>query len=185
MNSRKLAIILPGTGYHKDKPLLYYGAKLALEKGYDVQYVDYLDCFNGIRYTDEEMAEASVKAYAKTEETLNRIDFSQYIEVVFIGKSFGTLMGARYASEHKVVARHVWYTPVLETYDYGIRGAIAFTSTKDPIADTDAMRVKAGDNNVKLFTYMDANHSLETGETLHNIEILQDVMRLTKDYLQC
>ena len=184
MNSKKLAIIMPGTGYHKDKPLLYYGAKLALEKGYDVQYVDYLEYFNGIRYTDAEMAEASGKAYAKTEETLNQIDFSQYTEVVFIGKSFGTLMGARYAAEHKTEARHVWYTPVLETYDYGIRGAIAFTGSKDPIADTATMRVKAEENRVKLFVYEDANHSLETKDTLHNIEILQDTIKQTKEYLR-
>lgn len=184
MNSKKLAIILPGTGYHKDKPLLYYGAKMALEKGYDVQYVDYLDCFNGIRYTDEEMAEASVKAYAKTEETLNRLDFTQYIEVVFIGKSFGTLMGAKYASEHKVKARHVWYTPVLETYDYGIHAAIAFTGTKDPIADTALLQAKAAEYKIKLFTYTDANHSLETGDVIHNLEILQDVIKISKEYLE-
>lgn len=183
MNSKKLAIILPGTGYHKDKPLLYYGAKMALEKGYDIQYVDYLECFNGIRYLDAEMEAASKKAYAMTEETLDKIDFSQYTEVVFIGKSFGTLMGAGYASEHKVKARHVWYTPVLETYDYGIRGAIAFTGSKDPIADTAAMTVKAEENGVRLFVYDDGNHSLETKDTLHNIEILQDVMKKTKEYL--
>ncbi|MBP5659984.1 MAG: alpha/beta hydrolase [Lachnospiraceae bacterium] len=184
MNSKKLAIILPGTGYHKDKPLLYYGTKLALEKGYDIQHVDYLECFNGIRYLDSEMAEASEKAYAKTEETLDKIDFSQYTEVVFIGKSFGTLMGARYASEHRVKARHVWYTPVLETYDYGIRGAIAFTGSGDPIADTAAMRVKAEENGVSLHIYEDANHSLETKDTLHNIGIMQEAIRLTKEYLR-
>ena len=184
MNSKKLAIIMPGTGYHKDKPLLYYGCKLALGKGYDVQQVEYLEFFQGIRYTDEEMAAASVKAYAKTEETLSRIDFSQYTEVVFIGKSFGTLMGARYAAEHKVNARQIWYTPVVETFDYGISSALAFTGTKDPIADTALLQAKAAEYKIKLFTYTDANHSLETGDVIHDLEILQDVIKQTKEYLQ-
>ena len=30
----KLAVIFPGVGYHADKPLLYYGRKLAKQHGY-------------------------------------------------------------------------------------------------------------------------------------------------------
>ena len=33
---KKLAIIFPGVGYHKDKPLLYYSSKLVKGLGYDV-----------------------------------------------------------------------------------------------------------------------------------------------------
>ncbi|MCQ2469790.1 MAG: hypothetical protein MJ100_08275 [Ruminococcus sp.] len=32
----KLCVLFPGMGYHADKPLLYYSAKLALSRGYDV-----------------------------------------------------------------------------------------------------------------------------------------------------
>lgn len=33
---KKIAVLFPGIGYTCDKPLLYYSAKLAAEKGYEV-----------------------------------------------------------------------------------------------------------------------------------------------------
>lgn len=37
----KLAVLFPGIGYTCDKPLLYYGAKLAKSYGYEVKRVEY------------------------------------------------------------------------------------------------------------------------------------------------
>ena len=37
----KLAVLFPGIGYHVDKPLLYYGRKLAVQRGYEVVGVPY------------------------------------------------------------------------------------------------------------------------------------------------
>ena len=37
----KAAVIFPGIGYHTDKPLLYYGKKLAKEAGYRIIEVNY------------------------------------------------------------------------------------------------------------------------------------------------
>ena len=34
MDEKKLAVLFPGIGYHCDKPLLYYSAKLAGAAGY-------------------------------------------------------------------------------------------------------------------------------------------------------
>ena len=36
MNKKKLAVILPGTGYTPFMPLLFYATNLAEEKGYDI-----------------------------------------------------------------------------------------------------------------------------------------------------
>ena len=33
---KKIAVLFPGIGYHTDKPLLYYGKKLAGERGYEI-----------------------------------------------------------------------------------------------------------------------------------------------------
>ncbi|MBO4678662.1 MAG: alpha/beta hydrolase [Lachnospiraceae bacterium] len=184
MSAKKLAIILPGTGYHKDKPLLYYGTKLAMSCGYEIKHVDYLECFNGIRYKDTEMAEAAVKAFAKTEEVLREVDFSQYEEVVFIGKSFGTVVGAKYAAEHALKAKQVWYTPVSETFKYRADNAVAFTGSADPIADTAVLRAETSERGIPLHVYEGGNHSLETGDVARDLETLQDVMRITKGYIE-
>ena len=49
MKEKKLAVIFPGIGYHKDKPLLYYASKLVSEKGYDVINIEYHDMPQKIR----------------------------------------------------------------------------------------------------------------------------------------
>ena len=37
----KLAVIFPGIGYTADKPLLYFGRRIAVEYGYEVRIMDY------------------------------------------------------------------------------------------------------------------------------------------------
>ena len=37
----KIAVLFPGIGYHKDKPLLYYSMKIAKEDGYQPVYIDF------------------------------------------------------------------------------------------------------------------------------------------------
>ncbi len=183
MNSKYLAVILPGTGYHKDKPLMYYATKLALQMGYDVQQVDYLEYFETIRYQDAQMKAAAEKAFEKTEKVLGKLDLTQYTGVVFIGKSFGTVASARYISEHKLSAKQVWYTPVPETFAYGTRGTVAFTGSRDPIMDTETLRQKASELGMPLYVYEGGNHSLETGDVDADLETLRDVMRHTREYL--
>ena len=183
MNSEKLMVVFPGMGYHKDKPLLYYAWKLALEKGYDIQYVDYLEFFKGIKYFDAEMHEGALKAYERTKEILDRLDFSHYTRVVFVGKSFGTVMGAKYASERNLRPRQIWYTPVMDTYEYGVRDAIAFIGSKDPLSDVESMKAVAKEQGIALHVCEGGNHSLETGDVEHDLVTLQEVMKVTKEYL--
>ena len=49
MSDKRLAIIFPGMGYHKDKPLLYYSRKLLEQMGYDVIEVEYGEHFTDRR----------------------------------------------------------------------------------------------------------------------------------------
>ena len=170
-------------GYHKDKSLLYYAWKLALEKDYDIQHVDYLEFFKGIKYTDKEMHDGAIKAYEKTKEILDKLDFSQYTRVVFVGKSFGTVMGAKYAAERNLHPKQIWYTPVMDTFEYGVRDAIAFIGSEDPLSDVRAMKAVASEQGIALHVYEGGNHSLETGDVERDLVTLQEVMKVTKDYL--
>ena len=47
--SNQLAVLFPGIGYHIDKPLLYYSAKLARARGYDLLAVQYPALPTGLR----------------------------------------------------------------------------------------------------------------------------------------
>ena len=184
MGSKKVMVVFPGMGYHKDKPYLYYAWKLATEKGYEILHVDYLEFFKGIKYSDAEMHDGALKAYEKTKVILGEVDFSQYETVVFAGKSFGTVVGARYAAERGLKVKQVWYTPVAETFEYRADDAIAFTGSADPIADTAMLREKTAERGIPLHVYAGGNHSLETGDVARDLETLEDVMRVTKEYLK-
>ena len=52
----KLAVLFPGIGYHVDKPLLYYGRKLAVQRGYEVVGVPYGNFPDGVKGSPENEA---------------------------------------------------------------------------------------------------------------------------------
>ena len=185
MNSKKLAVILPGTGYTKDKPLLYYAATIAMKKGYDIINVDYDRFFEGVNYRNkDEMDAVTGKAYRYAAERLDKIDFNQYTTVVFIGKSFGTMVGTTYAYEHKLILRQVWYTPVMESYEKAIGKIVAFMGDMDPIANVDEARFRAKEIDIPLHVYPNANHSLATGDALIDIDTLKNVMAITDGFIE-
>lgn len=180
MSSKKLAVIFPGMGYTKDKPLLYYAGRIATAKGYEVLPIEYTKYFEGIKFTDEEKEKASAQAYEETERVLAGVRFEEYDSVVFIGKSLGTIYAARYASEHKLKVRHIWYTPLMYTYTFGEKDAVAFLGTSDPLSKVDEMKKVADENGIPLHTYEGGNHSIETENVLANIEIISAVMKETE-----
>ncbi|MCR4933051.1 MAG: alpha/beta hydrolase [Lachnospiraceae bacterium] len=181
MSSKKLAVIFPGMGYTKDKPLLYYSGKLAASKGYDVIPIEYNRFFEGIKYTDEEKQKASEMSYDMVTETLSKVDFKEYADVVFIGKSLGTIFAARYATEHKLSVHHIWYTPLMTTFSFGERDAVAFLGTLDPLSKVDDMKKTAGEYGITLHTYEGGNHSIETGDVIKDTEFIHQIMKVTNE----
>ena len=183
-NSKKLAVILPGTGYTKDKPLLYYAGTIAMKKGYEIFNVDYDKFFAGVNYRNkDEMDAVTGKAYEYAARKLDEIDFSKYETVAFIGKSFGTIVGTTYAAEHGLDLQQVWYTPVMEAYEKAVGNIVAFMGDKDPIANVDEALSRAKEKGIPLHVYPDANHSLATGDALIDIDTLKDVMTITNEFI--
>lgn len=183
MNTKKLAVIFPGMGYHKDKPLLYYSGKLAVSKGYEVIALEYTHFFEGIKFTDEEKEKASAQAYEETEKVLAGVRFAEYDSVVFIGKSLGTIFAARFASEHKISVHHIWYTPIMSTFSFGERSAVAFLGTKDPLSSPDEMGRACKEFGIPFYTYKDGNHSIETGDVIKDTEYIHEIMKVTNECL--
>ena len=109
MVGKKIAVIFPGIGYTNDKPLLYYSRKLAEEHGYEVICTKYHDLPEKIRGNKEKMIQAGRMAFEQCEEILKDIDFTSYDEVLFIGKSIGTVMASQYAEKYVPIAGLVLY----------------------------------------------------------------------------
>ena len=183
---KKLAVVFPGVGYHKDKPVLYYSRKLAMEEGYEIKEIAYTGLPKNIRGNKELMKQAFYEALEQSRELLKDIKWEEYEEILFIMKSVGTVVGAVYAKEEGINPRMLIYTPVKETFDAlgpDCRG-IVFSGTSDSWADTEDIKAGCGMHNLPLHLLKDANHSLELGYALADIQYLHEVMRLSREFIR-
>ena len=166
--SNQLAVLFPGIGYHIDKPLLYYSAKLARARGCDLLAVQYPALPTGLRGHAEKIEQAVQAALSAAEKQLTAIDWTAYDRVFFLSKSIGTAIAARYAVRQGIHPRQVYYTPIEQALPY-----------LDPEMITNGCR-KIG---IPLYLTENANHSMETGDTLHDIFILHDIMDETAHWM--
>lgn len=191
----KIAVLFPGIGYTCDKPLLYYSAKLAAEKGFEVVRVPYGNFPSNVKGNAEKMYQSFVSAREQSEDILKDVDWSSYEEIVFFSKSVGTVVALSYAAEHGIDVRQVLYTPLKETFkfpveagvavanDAGKSRAIAFHGTGDPWAQTEDIIKICEEKGVPLYLTKDANHSLECGKAIKDIKTIRKVMRTVKEFL--
>ncbi len=180
----KIAVYFPGIGYHCDKPLLYYGRKIACEQGYqEYRNMKYTYQAGNIRGNAEKMQEAYEVLFSQAEAQLADMVWDDYEEVLFVSKSVGTIIAASYAKKYGLNrARHILYTPLAQTFRFAPEQAIAFIGTADPWSDTEEIIRLAEENHIPITVYEGCNHSLEGDDTLKNIENLKDVMQRTRDF---
>ena len=177
----KLAVLFPGIGYHSDKPLFYYTKKVLKAAGYEIKEVKYENLPHVTRGDRDSMSRAYGMAHDQVWITLEGTDFSQYEKVVFAGKSLGSVLAAEYTSAHELKdVYHISMTPVEDTLKLlgGCKGAI-FHGLADPWLDSAVTNeyMKSLGNDYKLYTYENANHSLETGDALTDLSIMQSFVK--------
>lgn len=173
----KIAILFPGIGYHCDKPLLYYGGKIASQYQYELVKVSYINLSKSI-------PEAFNSALAQAEACLEKIDWNVYEDILFVSKSIGTAVAAAYAKKYDITCRNVYYTPLEQTFDFCPQPGIVFHGTSDTWAETPIIKKKCQEHHIPLYIIENTSHSLEVSDNvLKNLEILNEVMKLTKDYI--
>lgn len=172
----KICVLFPGVGYHCDKPLLYYSAKLAEKKGYEVVKLNFTGFTTKIKGSGEKIGSAAETALAQAEQQLADTDFSAWDEVVFIGKSIGTAACLAYRQKYGIPAKCILLTPLVQTFDFDTKDCTAFHGTADPWADTAIIRQLCKENDVPLYEYEGANHSLETGDVFRDIKNVEDTL---------
>ena len=183
-NTKKIAVILPGIGYTCDRPLLYYGGKMAQNLGFEAVRVPYGGFPEKVRGDLEKMRQSAEMALVQTEETLRGIDWDQYGQILFIAKSVGTVVATAYAHAHGLSCNFILFTPVEATFAVPVENAIAFHGTADPWAETETLKRLCREANVPLHITENANHSLETGDVLPDIRNLQTVMKQVKTFMR-
>lgn len=180
----KLAVYFPGIGYHCDKPLLYYGRKIACEQGYEeYRNLHYTYHAGNIRGDEEKMKAAYEALFSQAEAELADMAWEDYEEVLFVSKSIGTIIAASYAKKYGLSkVRHILYTPLAQTFQFAPKQAAAFIGTADPWSSTEEILRLSNENHIPIAVYEGCNHSLECDDTMKNIENLKDVMQKTLDF---
>ena len=180
---KKIAIIFPGMGYHKDKPLLYYSGRIARAFGFELFDIEYHGMPQKIQGDKKLILEAGMRAYTCATEQLSEVDLPCYDEILLIGKSIGTVVAAKYNLDHRLGANQLWYTPVEATFDYADGNIEAFIGDNDPWSDISKVKELANTCRIPLFVYHGCNHSLESGDTISDLNTILDVMEKTRQFI--
>ena len=180
----KIAVVFPGVGYTKDRPLLYYAGKLAVKKGYELIHMD----FSGIDWSKEKlkdrnfMRETVLECLRRTKEKIGGIN--PQTEPVFISKSIGTVVATAYASQNGLNAKHICFSPLEEIGDYiSKESGILFYADADPFADYKAIEKIRDKKNLTAYDIQGGNHSLETGDVIKDIKNLNEIMTVVDKFL--
>lgn len=110
-----LAILFPGTGYTCEQPLLVKCADIYKSLGYDVVKLDFSSIkFNEIQSID--MAFEMAKAIILKQLEVFQVD--DYIDIVFISKSFGTVCAGWLEEYWCISPRQLLLTPIMKTLNF-------------------------------------------------------------------
>ena len=154
---QKIVLLFPGVGYHTDKPLLFYGRKLAQNYGYDtVIHISYVGFKGGIKGNPEKMKEAFESALAQAEEIFRReckqkgLDrktlFAGENEILVISKSIGTAVAAAFQQKHGFVGKNIYFTPVKQSFLFMQPGAGSFSTGPQTPGPRHRISAKAAEN---------------------------------------
>ena len=184
----KLAVFFPGIGYTADMPLLHYSRRLAAGLGYEIRLLNYGGFPQGVRGDREKMAACYRLALTQAEEMLSDVDLTVWEDILFVGKSVGTIVAARLASKSPARdrIRLVLYTPMEDTFRFPFGTAAAFTGSADPWVGGEKSRITTlcGEREIPCLVIPGANHSLETGDPMLDIDNLKTVMDRTGRFMR-
>ena len=177
--SKGIVVLFPGIGYHNDKPLMYYTKKIANNYDYEIVELSYdlSDVASSIKGNEEKTKIALDEAFEQVSEKLKNINFDSYERIIFVGKSIGTAIMARYAFSYEMDVDMIIYTPIPETFSYlGPCEGLLFHGSADPFCDTDMCVQLCDEMSLTYAVIPEANHSLETGNLENDIKNLGRVM---------
>lgn len=176
MKKQKLAVILPGLGYHCDKPLLYYTKKYLKNKEYKIKEISYHNLPEWDKDSLPQIGKIVIKQAIKAFEKINQKDYEQ---IIFVSKSIGSLAACYLAKQTDISWKHICFTPIDETIPLLKPGkTIVFSGTKDPLVDGNNLKEICEKKKIPLYLIEGGNHSLETGEVIHDIKQLKKIMEV-------
>ena len=167
--SRKLVISFPG-GRGAEEPLLYFMAKHFENMDYEKVFVSHPISGN-----------ISIEAlFENAEIQLSEINFDEYEDVVFIGKSLGTIVACQYREMHKINASLILLAPIEGTLPYiKADGNILLVSAgeMDRRLDTNVLQEVCVREGINFYIEPDVGHRMEVkGDLEKDLRIITNVM---------
>lgn len=189
----KIAVLVPGIGYTCDRPLLYFAGKLAQNSGYQIIRLGFrhLGGKKNLIGNEKKMKKVFEHALEQTDEQLDIDELTKAEKVFFISKSVGTVVAAAYEAGHRkkfaaagTDVRHIYFTPVAGTFAFmRPESGIAFHGTADPWVEHALVVNACREKNVPLYITDNANHSLETGDVMEDLETLRKTMQIVAAFI--
>ncbi|RDI45574.1 alpha/beta hydrolase [Falsibacillus pallidus] len=186
-DSTSLAIILPGSGYTSQAPLLHYAKAVFANKSFDVLQVNYQynnDDYDGFR----ELGEAiKWDVNVVLDELLANHTYDQFY---FIGKSLGTIaMSSVLNREIFHDAKAIWLTPLIHRDDVweamvnSMNKGLCIIGDKDPCYREERYLKIVENANIMQKLIPNVNHDLEYRENvLGSIDVLKDIIAAIEQF---
>ena len=150
-------------------PLLSFGAKFYVDKDYEKVYIQHPASGNGLE-----------EVYENAKAILRSYDFSEYEDIVFVGKSMGTVVACKLKAELQIDARLVLFTPLNDTLPYinsDNRVVLAAMGDNDRFLDWEVLREHCEKENVPYYIEPGVGHSMEVKEDLtKNLQVIRNVI---------
>lgn len=151
-------------------PLLYFCAKFFEDRGYDKIFV--AQPLDGEEDFD--------RAYSHAKELLEGISFQEYRNIVFVGKSRGSVLACKLKESLKLSATLILLTPLEATLPYMMQDndiLLAVCGSKDRHLSSDLVQKICLRENIPCYIEEGAGHSMEVRADLdRNLKIIRNVM---------
>ncbi len=179
-NSSVLCVILGGQNYGIYKPLCYYSASLAVQAGYDVLSVQYgFQQDQSLTHFPEDFE----ILYKEVKETIELIKSPRHTEIIWIGKSLGTVLMKRLKRDYNSYSQKlILLTPVTPAFDQeDFREKLIIMGTHDEHYDE---KLLEKESESMIVEFDGANHALETGNVIADLEIMERVLGAIAGYIE-
>ncbi|MFS0781850.1 hypothetical protein [Bacillus sp. 1P06AnD] len=188
--TKHLAIMLPGSTYHTERPLFHYCTALYLQNNIDVLHINYQ--YDALHFEVHSSEELRVAIQNDVQAVVNAfVQEKNYHTFDLIGKSIGTI-GLSFLTQQPLFkeAAFIWLTPLLKM-DYVYQSLISSTQQgllvmgdDDPNFHEARFLHASAKQNISAICLEDGNCSLEhEGNVFASIESIQAVMQAISEFM--
>ena len=168
MMGKSIVFSFPGKR-GEEIPLLYFGAKFYVDKDYEKVYIQHPASGNGLE-----------EVYENAKAILRSYDFSEYEDIVFVGKSMGTVVACKLKEELQIDASLVLFTPLMDTLPYmkaDNRVVLAAAGDNDRFLEWEVLRNHCEKESVPHYIEPGVGHAMEVKDDLaKNLQVISNVI---------